>query len=154
MTSQEKAINLRYLFLTYKPGKKKKKHINTFTSFFWLYWYVSIFSEKYFWPQYMYHKMSPNNGFRWFPLGKLSHLGLEKLRCAYVACISDAATSDGDACPIEIFFLRSDLTHNYGVVNFSSSILKDIFKYNDAEGVCAFHSLVLGAFLSFANSLA
>ena len=78
MTSQEKAINLRYLFLTYKPGEKKKP-INTFTSFFCLYWYVSIFSEKYFWPQNMYHKTSPNNGFRWCPLGKLSHLGLEQL---------------------------------------------------------------------------
>ena len=27
----------------------------------------------------MYRKMSPNNGCRWCPLGKLSHLGLEQL---------------------------------------------------------------------------
>ena len=81
MTSQEKAINLWYLFLSYKP---KKKTINTFTSFFCMYWYVSIFSEKYFWPQYMYHKMSPNNRFRWCPLGKLSHLGLEQLHSKYL----------------------------------------------------------------------
>ena len=79
MTSQEKAINVQYHFLTYKPEKKEKKSINTCTSFFCMYWYVSIFSEKYFWPQYMYCKMSPNNGFRWCPLGKLSHLGLEQL---------------------------------------------------------------------------
>ena len=44
-----------------------------------MYWYVSIYSEESFWPQYMYHKMSPNNGFRWCPLGKFSHLGLEQL---------------------------------------------------------------------------
>ena len=46
-----------------------------------MYWYVSIFSEKYFWPQYMYLTLSPNNGFRWCPLVKLSHLGLEQLLC-------------------------------------------------------------------------
>ena len=27
----------------------------------------------------MYPKLSPNNGYRWCPLGKLSHLGLEQL---------------------------------------------------------------------------
>ena len=79
MTSQEKAINLRCLFLPINREKKKKKTINTFNSFLCMYWYVSIFSENYFWPQYMYHKMSPNNGFCWCPLGKLSHLGLEQL---------------------------------------------------------------------------
>ena len=45
-----------------------------------MYWYVSIYSEKCFWPQYMYPNLSPNDGFRWCPLGKLSHLGLEQLR--------------------------------------------------------------------------
>ena len=45
-----------------------------------MYWYFPIYSEECFWPQYMYHKMSPNNGFRWCPLGKLSHLGLEQLK--------------------------------------------------------------------------
>ena len=44
-----------------------------------MYWYVSIYSEKCFWPQYMYPKLSPNNGYRWCPQGKLSHLGLEQL---------------------------------------------------------------------------
>ena len=43
------------------------------------------FSEKSFWSQYMYLKMSPNNGFRWCPLGKLSHLGLEQL-CSLLPC--------------------------------------------------------------------
>ena len=44
-----------------------------------MYWYVSIYSEKCFWPQYMYPRLSPNNGYRWCPLGKLSHLGMEQL---------------------------------------------------------------------------
>ena len=76
MTSLEMAINLRYLFLTFKP---KKKTINTCTTFFCIYWYVSIYLEKCFWPQYMYLTLRPNNGYRWCPLGKLSHLGLEQL---------------------------------------------------------------------------
>ena len=80
MTSLEKAINLGYLFLTFKP--KKKKNINTCTTLFCMYWYVSIYSEECFWPQCMYHKTSPNNGYRWYTLGKLSHLGLEQLPCS------------------------------------------------------------------------
>ena len=73
MTSLEKAINLGYLFLTLKP----KKYICT--TFFYMYWYVSIYSEEFFLPQYMYPKLSPFNGYHWCPLGKLSHLGLEQL---------------------------------------------------------------------------
>ena len=79
MTSHEKAINLWYLFLTYKP-EKNEKPINTFTSFFWMYWYVSIFQKSIFDPNTCTIPKSPNNGFRWCPLGKLSHLGLEQLR--------------------------------------------------------------------------
>ena len=65
--------------------------------------------------------------------------------CAYVTWISDAATSDGDACPIGIFLLMFDLTHKHGVANFFSSVLRGIFKSNDAEGVRALHVLVHGA---------
>ena len=82
MTSLEKAINLGYLFLTLKP---QKKHINTCTTFFCIFWYVSIYSEDYFWPPYMYPKLSPFNGYRWCPLGKLSHMGLEQLYFAYLS---------------------------------------------------------------------
>ena len=78
MTSQEKAINLRYIFLTFKPKRRKKNH--QYMRIFILHVLVfSIYSEECFWPQYMYHKMNPKNGFRWCPLGKLSHLGLEQL---------------------------------------------------------------------------
>ena len=75
MASLEKSINLGYLFLTFKPGKKT---INTCTTFFCMYWYVSIYSEERFWSQYLYPKLSLNNGYRWCPLGKLSHLGLKQ----------------------------------------------------------------------------
>ena len=47
-----------------------------------MYWYVSIYSEECFWTQYMYSKLIPFNEYRWFPLGKLSHLGLEQLQGA------------------------------------------------------------------------
>ena len=76
MTSLEKAIDLGYLFLTFKP----KIYINICTTFCCIYGYVSIYSEECFWPQYMYHKLSPFNGCCWYPLGKLSHLGLEQLK--------------------------------------------------------------------------
>ena len=48
-----------------------------------MYRYVSIYSEECFWPQYMYPKLSPFNDYRWYPLGKLSHLGLEKLNYTF-----------------------------------------------------------------------
>ena len=64
---------------------------------------------------------------------------------AYVAWIAYAATSNDDVCTIGIFLLRSDLTHNHGVENIFSSVLRDIFKSNDVKGVCALYTLVLGA---------
>ena len=64
---------------------------------------------------------------------------------AYIAWITDAATSDGDLCMIGILFLRSDLTHNHGMENLFSSVSRDIFKSNDAEGVRALHALVVGS---------
>ena len=53
--------------------------IYTCTTLCCMYWYVSIYSEECFWPQYMHPKLSPFNGYRWRPLGKLSHMGLEQL---------------------------------------------------------------------------
>ena len=75
-------------------------------------------------------------------------------RHAYVEWIEDAANSDGDACPIGILFMRFELADNHGVENFFSSVLRDIFKLDEAEGVCAFHVLVLGDFLTLSYSLA
>ena len=65
--------------------------------------------------------------------------------CAYIAWVVDGDTRDSDTCTIGILLLRSDLTHNHGVANLFSSISRDIFKSNDAEGVCAIHTLVPGA---------
>ena len=62
----------------------------------------------------------------------------------YIAGLAYLATSDGDACPIGILFMRFDLAYNYGVTHFFSYDLRDIFKTDDAEVVRAFHPLVLG----------
>ena len=86
MTSLEKAINLGYLFLTLKPPKK---YINTCTTFFCMYWYVSIYPEECFCPKYRYPKLSPFNGYRYCPLDKLSHLGLEQLYCNHLCDTSN-----------------------------------------------------------------
>ena len=55
-------------------------------------------------------------------------------------------TSDVYACPIGVLLIRFNLADNHGVTNLFSSVLRDILKLDDAEGVCSFHSLVLGAF--------
>ena len=55
---------------------------------------------------------------------------------------------------IRVFFVRFDLADNHGVANFSSSVLGDILKLDEEEGVYAFHALVLGAFLTLYNALA
>ena len=64
----------------------------------------------------------------------------------YIARVANLATSDGDVCSIGIFLMRFNLSDNHGVKNLFSSVLRDIFKLDDAEGVCAFHTLVLGDF--------
>ena len=63
---------------------------------------------------------------------------------AYIARITDAATIEGDACTIGIFLLKLDLTHKHLVENFFYFISRDVFKYNDAEGVRSLHASVLG----------
>ena len=73
-----------------------------------MYWYVSIYSEKCFWPQYMYPNLSPNNGFCWCPLGKLSNLGLEQLSGEYHRSRVTVEHNDGkqvqvgNTMPIEV----------------------------------------------------
>ena len=64
----------------------------------------------------------------------------------YIAGVENLATSDGDTCPIGIFLMRFDLADNHIVTNLFSSILRDILKLDDAKGVRAFRSLVLGDF--------
>ena len=64
---------------------------------------------------------------------------------SYIAGTAYAATSDSDACIIGILLLILDLTYNHGVENLFSYVSRDIFKFNDAEGVRALHVLVLGS---------
>ena len=64
---------------------------------------------------------------------------------SYIYRITDAASSDSDACTTGIFIFRSDFTNNHGVESFLSSVTKDIFKSNDAEIVCDLNALVLGS---------
>ena len=64
----------------------------------------------------------------------------------YIPRVANLTTCDGDACLIGIFFVRFDLTDNHGVANLFSSVLGDIRKLDEAEGVCAFRTLVLWDF--------
>ena len=42
--------------------------------------------------------------------------------------------------------LDCDLSYNHGVANLFSSVLGDILKLDEEEGVCACHTLLLGDF--------
>ena len=64
-----------------------------------MYWYVSIYSEESFWPQHMYPNLRPNNGYRWCPLGKLSHLGLEQL--TYVGILLEVCLFKTEKSPFK-----------------------------------------------------
>ena len=149
MTSLERVINLRYVFLTFKPKKEKEKPINTCTFLFCMYWYFSIYSEEFFWPQYMYHKMSPNNGFCWCPLGKFSHLGLEQL--VYIAwCYQNTTVFDffqvlwkylvliffNSACHVKVGqripkFILHTILNVYICINFINKGISTIQKLNE-----------------------
>ena len=140
MTSQEKAINIRYLFLTYKPKKKPHQYIHLFLL---LVLVCFNFSEKYFWPQYMYHKMSPNNGFRWCPLGKLSHLRLEQL--LYEEKNDDLITEE------ELKKIHPDLNHNFTSPKMNSGVMSINHNYpeniiDDTEDFCQYRSLLLSGY--------
>ena len=64
----------------------------------------------------------------------------------YISGIAHLATVDGDACLIGISLMRFNLADNHLVTNLFYSVLRYIFKLDDAERVCDFHSLVIGAF--------
>ena len=100
MTSLEKANNLGFIFITLKP--------------IYIYIYISIHAplsaaciemfqfiqKSVFWPQYMYPKLSPFNGYSWCPLGKLSHLGLGKLTAKYASSVNcNAHEGDNSTTP-------------------------------------------------------
>ena len=70
-----------------------------------MYWYVSIYSEECFWPQYMYPKLSPFNGYHWFPLGKFSHIGMEQLWCVTILYHNDLWLFGGFYGPLPSYAL-------------------------------------------------
>ena len=74
--------------------------------------------------------------------------------CTYIVGVADLANSHSDAFPIGILLMMFNLADNHGVTPLFSSVLRYIFKLDDAEGFRAFHSLVPGAFWSFADFLA
>ena len=75
-------------------------------------------------------------------------LGEVEVTCrrTYISQVADLDTKDVDTCPIGILLMRFDLSDNHGVTDLFSSVLRDVFKIDDAEGVCAYHALVLGDF--------
>ena len=74
MTSLEKAINLGYLFLTFKPQKKISIYAPLSSAC------IGMF-------QFIQKSVFDPNTCRWCPLGKLSHLGLEQLTITKAWCV-------------------------------------------------------------------
>ena len=71
----------------------------------------------------------------------------------YISGVENLITCEGDACLIGIFFMRFDLADNHGAADLFSSVLGGIFKLDEVEGAFSFHTLALGAFLTFSDSL-
>ena len=66
--------------------------------------------------------------------------------CTYIPGVANLTPCGGDARAIWILLVRFDLADNHGVSNFVLSVSGDILKLDEAEGVFAFHALVLWAF--------
>ena len=58
--------------------------------------------------------------------------------------VTDAIASDGDAGMIRIIFIRSHITHYYGVADFLSFVGGDVVIVDDKEGVSARNSFGIG----------
>ena len=149
MTSQEKAINLWYLFLTYKPGEKNPSIHSPLSSA--CIDMFQFFQKSIFEPNTCTTPRRPNNGFRWCPLGKLSHLGLEQLN----AIMKNRRKIKGEQNLIynlkvwkknDAFDILNDISENVtlvqlmdtlGNVNNSISIVgRCIFYYNHEKSLC------------------
>ena len=66
--------------------------------------------------------------------------------CTYIAGVANLAISNVDACSIGMLLMRFNFSDNHGVKILFSSVLRDIFKLDNTEGVCALQVLILGAF--------
>ena len=71
-----------------------------------------------------------------------------------VARIADAVASDGDADSVGVGLLRPYFADDADVRDFLPLVLGDVRVASDAERVGAFDTLVVGPFVTFANSLA
>ena len=60
----------------------------------------------------------------------------------------------GDVCAIQVFLMVFDLAYYHGMANFMSSVLWNVGKLDESEGVCDFHALVPWALLTLSNPLA
>ena len=66
--------------------------------------------------------------------------------CTYIPGVENLTTCDGNEHAIRVFLVGFDLTDNHGVANFMLSVLWDIGKLDESEGVYAFHALLPWAF--------
>ena len=63
-------------------------------------------------------------------------------------------SSDGDAGAVWVFLVRFDFADNHGVANFMPTVLRNVQKLDELEGICAFYALLPWAFRTFSNTLA
>ena len=61
---------------------------------------------------------------------------------------------DVDAGAVWVFLVRFDLADNHGVASFMPTVLRNVRKLDELEGICAFHALLPWAFRTFFNTLA
>ena len=62
--------------------------------------------------------------------------------------------SDSDAGAVWVFFVWFDFSDDHGVENFMTTVLRDVRKLDELEGICAFYALVPWAFGAFSDTLA
>ena len=60
-----------------------------------------------------------------------------------ISWVADAIATDGDTCPIGIFLLGADLTHNRSVGDFFASVFRYVIILDGKEGVRAGNSCPL-----------
>ena len=62
--------------------------------------------------------------------------------------------SDRDAGAVWVFLVRFDLADNHGVANSMPTVLRNVRKLDDLEGICDFYALLPWAFITFSSTLA
>ena len=62
--------------------------------------------------------------------------------------------SDGDAGAVWVFLVRFYFVDNHGVAIFMPTVLRNVQKLDELEGICAVYALLPWAFRTFSNTLA